>query len=565
MKIQNKFVNKHVLTRVAALFMAMCLAFTMVSIAAPSVASAAPETGEVAAKASGTLKVNSLKWAKSSLDTTLIAKNAYLQAKLTVKVKNSMAGSNCVAVTIQNTKTKVKMTEHANKNGGSVYFMLQPTKKHIGTWKVISVSAAKRTQKNVGVRPGYWDPWGKWNPPTNIISTKYKNLKTVKVSKPNLKVTRGAETKLTITSPKTILSSEKTIPLTATLKDAKGKAVVGKTVKFQVNVDGATKNDKPIIVSAKTNKKGVAKVNAKFKTVKHASDEYRALSVVAYFTGQAKKYCISESKSIKVKVPKPKTEFSVAPVWDGHTGQKTFTTKVVYSEGPTKGQPVAGVPIVWTFDEVGRTGGYIQNETVNTDAQGVSSFTWTLGSGDWKDYDVNVSEQIRNRLDAPYAAPTAKTYRLTKQQGVINYTIDTSKLQLMAGSTGDGGNWFSAAASSRNNLTVTSAQNILVDSSGKPLPQIGIIDSSSNKLICSIKSTAGGNVGKYLIQNKAVEFSLNGTNSIPNKASNRFTGISGFTTTTQVEITLTLPEFANNLYPEYKFVPIAKTVTKRLS
>jgi len=116
----NSYLTKAVtpLKKAFSLFMVTCLIFTLFAIAAPGEASAA----------SATFKIKSLKWAKKSADVTLVHKDSVMQIKHTVKLSNNIKGSNCVAVTIQNTKTKAKMTAHTGKNGGSVSFPIENKK-----------------------------------------------------------------------------------------------------------------------------------------------------------------------------------------------------------------------------------------------------------------------------------------------------------------------------------------------------------------------------------------------------------------------------------------------------
>ena len=553
---RSKIKGKQVLMKTLSLLMAVFFTFGLITVAIPSEAYAAKK-----AKTEESFTVTSFKWEKKSADITLTAPDSFLQAKLTVKVKNSVKNSNCVAVTIENTKTKVKQTKHTGKSGGTVFFMFDSTKKNAGAWEVISVSAAKRTEKKVGTSPGYWDHWGKWNPPIDVIAVSYENLKTVKQKDKNgFNLLRGADTTLMLNISKSLLASEANASVSATLKDEKGKALANETIRFLLvpgNSPGRISSaNKPTIVTARTNSSGIATVNVQVPRLPYDNYEFLGFTTSAYYEGKAKKYCVSQSTSVATSQPKEATAFVAAPIWDGHTGTRTFTSKLVVSGGPNDGKAVSGIPIEWIFWNRGSM--HHTDDNAVTNASGETSTIWTLQQGDWLDYEVTLSSKLSSMLNTPYAPPATKTYQLTKQQGTKNYTVDWSKVILLGGSTGDAGNWFSASAASKAFITVASMEGILIGTDGAPLPQIGGVDPRT--INCSIRSVEGGS--GYLFQNQSIQFSLNATNTLPNASSNRKSVDSAARTSTKVEVIFTLPTFEHAFYQEYKYVPITQTVSK---
>ena len=90
--------------------MALCFICTIAFVAMPQKVLAAP---------ANTLSIKSVKWGKKTVDTTLASAYQQYNVNLKIKLNNTIAGCNTVRVTIQNNKTKKKMTATTDKNGGA--------------------------------------------------------------------------------------------------------------------------------------------------------------------------------------------------------------------------------------------------------------------------------------------------------------------------------------------------------------------------------------------------------------------------------------------------------------
>lgn len=146
-------------------------------------------------------------------------------------------------------------------------------------------------------------------------------------------------------SGKTYLATLKTKKLTATLKDANGKALAGKTVTFTVN--GKT-------YKATTNAKGVA-------TVKLALTKAKTYTLTIKFSGDG--VYSSVTKSVKVKLNKEKTKVN-AP-------KKTFkkskkVKKVVVTLKNSKGKAIAKKKVTLTINK--------KKYTAKTNKKGKATF-----------------------------------------------------------------------------------------------------------------------------------------------------------------------------------------------
>ena len=520
--------------------------------------------------ASGGFSIKSLKWVKKSIDVTTTFAEATQQARLKVSVNNSVAGSNSTSVTIQNTKSKVKMTEDAFK--GTAVFAFKNTKKHAGKWKVISVAAVRKTTKTIGRTQGSWGASGQWIPGTNIVKTTRKVLRSISRSSPVITVTRGKETKLTLGAlPKSQWADEQTIAVKATLKDEKGKPVANQTVTFDLNVGTHLSNwgyGTHIKTTATTNSSGVAQVTSKVTQEPKGDTELDGFTVRAYFGGKAKKYCPSVSGTTPVAQPKPKTAFTVAPTWDGHTGQKEFSTRLTILEGKDKGKPLPGVGINWVFNDVGVTGGTpIINRTTATDANGFArtSVDWKPNSASWKDYDLqtHTAQAGSSVFESPYQPATAK-YTLKKQQGIKRYTVDMN--QITVGSTLGGAaadNWFDAPATYRDVLTLKSGTTgLILGEDGKAMS--GDVEGTQNLkgaiFGVSIVALAGGTGASFGSgADVGFRFERFTSNAV------RVNVPTGERAATQLRVTLTLPDFTSSGNPEYIYKPASPTAVRTYS
>lgn len=530
-----------------------CFLFTAISLFPASAAQAA----------TGTFQVTGLSWAKSKVDTTLKSKSNPMNVKLKISAINTISGSNKIAITIQNTKSKAKLTSYADKNGGTATFLFHNAKKHKGKWKVISVKAVKKGKKVIGKVPGYWQ-FGRWQPGTDLVKDTSKTLYTETRSGPFITVKCGSQTKVTLSSPKSIYASAKTVTLKATLKNEKGKPVKGQKVKFQLvpgleSKNTITKSNKPIVVTAKTNSKGVATVKAKTPQVAYSNTAFRGFTTTVYYMGKAKKFCASESKAQETTQPKEKTAFVLAPTWDGHTGMRSFSVKLVVSSGSNKGKAVSGIPIDWRFKDA-RTGGMYHQITTKTDSTGTAKTSWNVK--EWFDYDVMVNATLETMKKTPYVMPALKTYQIKKKTSIVKYTVNTSKVSLLGGND-PSGSWFTylSTAPGKAFITVAGAEGVLVDAAGKPLPHVGT--TTKNKISCTIVSAAVGNAP--LVQNKEVQFNLNAANKFPVATANKFPVDSGGRTATEVRVTLTLPTFTGLYNGEFQFEPMTPTVSWQMS
>lgn len=534
------------LLRRAAVLVAACLVFAAVFCMTASEVQAAE-----------TFAITRLKWVKGTVDTTLKTESNPMNVKLKVGAINTVGQSNRIAVTIQNTKSKTKLTAYVGKTGGTATFELYNTKKHTGKWKIVSVSAVRLRTKVVGRVPGSWVN-GKWQSGFNVVSNTYKKLKTINTSEPSLTVKCGAQTQLTLAAPSSVYASVTTVPLTATLKNDKGKPVAGQTVRFQLvpgraSKSTVTREDPAILVSAVTDSKGVATVNAKVPQSAYSETEYRGFTTTAYYQGKAKKYCASESTARETTQPKEKTAFVLAPTWDGHTGARSFSVQLAIAEGERKGTPVAGVPVEWQFKTA--TNGELYHKVAeNTNAEGFSTTAWSISK--WDDYDVLVNTQLSSMKSMPYAPPTPETFRIAKKQDTVGYTVNTSKFQLLGGLSADV-NWFAGSGASKAFGTLAGAEGVLVNAAGAPLPHVGTITPS--KMTCTIQDASAGSA--YLVQNKQIDFSLNARNVIPVTTASRFTVDAPARAATRVQVTLTLPTFTGLYNAEYVYVPLAQSVS----
>lgn len=198
---------------------------------------------------------------------------------------------------------------------------------------------------------------------------------------------RGAEATTTITinkvkttltsAAKTFLATATTKKLTATLKDANGKAIAKKTVTFTVN--GKT-------YKANTTAKGVA-------TVKLALKAAKKYTVKIKFAGD--KVYNASTKSVKVTLTKEKTKIT-AP-------KKTFkkaakTKKVVITLKNSKGKAIAKKKITLTVNK--------KKYTVKTNKKGQATFKVKLTKKGTFKYTVKFAG------DTQYKAVTKKTGKI---------------------------------------------------------------------------------------------------------------------------------------------------------
>ena len=303
--------------------------------------------------ASGSLKVTSAKWTNKSIDTTT---KFNVVLKLKIKVKNTVSGSNKLEVTVRNSKTKKKISTYIGKNGGTARFSLTGNNLKAGTWKLFSVSAVKRSSSG-----------SKWNSNTGRWEPTYQNkkLKTVNRTKPSVKITRGVDTKLTLSMSSSVPADLKTVPISATLKTAKGKAVSGAKVTFLIanykNNDPLNQNVKTTKATGTTNAKGVATVNVNVPRLPQGSytTELYGFAVAAQYTGKAKSYVASKSSVKGISQPKIKTRIVGTPVREGNKLKIKLET--------TDGRAVVGFPLVWQI-----TGNRESTQYDITNAQGYS-------------------------------------------------------------------------------------------------------------------------------------------------------------------------------------------------
>ena len=503
--------------------------------------------------AAGNLTVTSAKWNKKSIDTTLSkgSDDTSFRAVLNIKVKNTVAGSNKLLVTIQNTKTKAKMSAYAKANGGKITFIFSNTKKHTGPWKVTSVVAIKHSYKQGPWMNGYWTAYGTWNPGYYIKYDVNKKLKTIKVSKPAITVKCGAYTKLSMTSPTSIYASQGTIPLTATLQTDKGKAIANQTVYFQL-VSNTSASVKPIVVSAQTNSKGIATVDAKVPKMVYDDNEFKDFFVSAYFKGTAKKYCASVSKQTLVKQPKEKTKFVMVPTWDGHTGRKTFTTKVVFADGPKKDTPVANIPVCWSL--YSSHSKLVEHQGMaKTNAAGVSTISFDITN--WQDYYIVLSGDYSTDAEI-YQRPPVQRYDVKKQQYTVKYKIDWSKVQIQASGTATRVSWFSETASNDQRAFMSIvAENAIIDAATNQ-PLTGSGSHSPAFFYCKVEGMAP--TVMTVDDNVYISMDLNKENTISSLSITANTAVKALR---KIKLTMYLPEFERYSNGETRYVPLNAEVS----
>jgi len=521
-----------------------------------------------AAKAKGTFKVTSLKWKKSTVDATLSSSFYITNAELSVKAKNTVKGANCTTATIKNTKSGVMLTSYTKKSGGTIRFSMNQSSSYLGKWKVIKAAAAKRTVKQSGSVPGYWDGFGKWQPSVPIYTSSYKSIKSVKKSKPILNVVKGKETKITIDAPKSLLVDEADVSFSATLKDDKGNPVAGNKINFLIldEADEFNANVKPNLVSGTTNSSGVVEVKGKIP-----KDSWRVI-IKVIFPGAAKKYCASEN-STKVDMKKLKTEYVVVNEdnfgWDGHTGAKSFNIKLSIAEGKDKGKPLPGMATVWKFkyndasrpEDVNKeafASEYGKYPKTNAEGIATESIAMKPNSADWSDYDVEVHPDAESFDKTIYLPPDMAKFTMKKKQGVKKYTIDLSKIKLMNRS-GDKDWFLETSLSQKNTMNMVSNGEMLLDESGNALTSAteGTFNTSStsDKIFYSAKSVTTGNM---IAANKAISYKAISLFDL----STPISVASADYNSTEILITFTLSEFENPTCAEYKYVPLTETVSK---
>ena len=566
MNYTQNFNKRAPFIRFMAFFMTLCLIFTTVLVATPQEVLAAPQN---------TMSVKSVKWGKKTVDTTLSSTYQQYNVSLNIKLTNTVKNCNSVLVTIQNTKTKKKMSAEVDKKGGTATFAFNNTKGHLGKWKVVSLQARKVTKRKSTTTPGYWFFFFYVPPKTTHYADKVTKLKTVNVkSSKTVSIICGQPTNLVVSTVRSIYASDKTTKISATLKTAKGKVVANKKICFQLtpNITGA----KPLVVYATTDKKGVATVAAaKVPQHNYSEDSFSGFTVSAFFEGTKKKFCASVSKGVTVAQPKEKTQIVLAPVWDGHTGTRTFTTKVVVAEGKNKGLPVVGAPLTWDFVDADRTTdgyGYHDDASLKTNSAGISTLNKKIDK--WINYKVSIFATSRAHLsmsDTAYRFPAKVTYTISRQQGTKYYSLDMSKISLLGPGDGIYKNtiWFDVdSTASKSRMRVYGAPGVFVDEKGMPLSAVPSVKTSTSKCTLEVISPAIPTADKYIANGDLLDFvdgySM-GTTFEPDTISSEFGANSEQRKATEVKLTINLEPFVNSkAFPEFKYLPVSggTTLTK---
>lgn len=369
---------------------------------------------------SGSIKVTQLTWGNKNVDSTLWTGSKNLVLK--VKATNRVAGSNYLDVTIQDVKTKKKMTQRISKNGGTLYYKVQPGNYQ---WKVLEVKAVKVAEKSRQWIPGKW-LGGQYIAGRYSITYTTKTLRKAALSaaqKKNVcKVVVGDKTKVALSGiPASQLATKNNIKITATLKNSKGKALSGKTVQLIAN-SGSVQYSKKV----KTNAKGIATATVNVPKETKNLTHMAGFKVTAKFAGEARKHrAVSASKS--VTQPKEATKFSGKIEWDGHTGKKMFTMRVLTNSG----QAVANGPLEWKFAGVQNVSSLWYTTTKTTKNGYANAFLTMDKEQYWNDYKVTVTPTYA-WINLPYKQPAVYEQMIYRKSDELVYQVDTSKLQLWA-------------------------------------------------------------------------------------------------------------------------------------
>ncbi len=446
-------------------------------------------------------------------------------------------------------------TQISGKNGGNAYFQMDSSKKNAGTWKVISVKSVKLSKTKTKWVPGKW-LGGQWIEGYQGYKYSAKTLSTAKLTKAQkkaaLKVIRGKGTKLALTAASSNYASKGTLDVKATLKDENGKPVKGAKVKFlaRPGLKGKEAAYGVLTTTITTDSKGIAQGSIKVPRESSGEKSYRGFGVTATYGGAAKKYVASFSATKYITQPKEPAQLESNIEWDGHTGNKDFTMKVVSTD--TK-KPVEGVPVKWEFTESGKTA-VAFTVSADTNKDGVATAKVLLEPTEWNDWSITVTA---GEIHSPYIVAKSKTATVKKKQRTVKYTFNKNKVSLLNHA---GKDWLKLdTAASRSTVYLYGSPDVItVGSSSAPTLPTSF---SSDPFTYKITSASGKSNGQVISPEGEV-FAQHGEKDkvVLAPAKNGMHLELGnpnppLTDVTKVTVKIKLGDFQDKSFPETLYVP----------